>query len=501
MSMTVDQRPNNANIHGAFEQLMFSISSTEQQSTSPQYYRFRYICDMYVGGNLKARVKVYPNANGQGIFRVDRLIQDFMSCTKADQNVTADDFYTRTIHNLGANNTSKIFSDNNGENYRKVEFKFGQEYSSDLTTDPTIYPDQITGEYVSVIMSAGWSRQLKTQQTWDTGIAYWNIHEDWIDTRYVLTDYGDAFLTDRFTAESGTTQTLGTAKREVIKVQNNGYYTLGFIAEGAAPGGSTIQSMYVCAYNSSNSLLASHHFILGTNGGTAVASVNEDKERLQYFGCGPIQMSTQTIDTGLKNAFAAGTVAYYEIMALNDTSSTPTASSDASLVSLLYRFEMQDCTSIYQDGDQPVTIAWQNSLGSWDYQDFTLRKNDSMSVKRKTFKQVQGNWDTAFANQFWNFRGDEGGERVIKTDATKQMTLTTDLLGKNDVDIIESIMLSPQVYLLANSGGIGVTPIIVTDTNFVRKSSLNERSPFLYQLKFKYAHNRPVTKAGTFTYS
>ena len=81
------------------------------------------------------------------------------------------------------------------------------------------------------------------------------------------------------------------------------------------------------------------------------------------------------------------------------------------------------------------------------------------------------------------------------------MTLTTDLLGKNDVDILESIMLSPQVYLLANSGGVGVTPIIVTDTNFVRKSSVNERSPFLYQLKFKYAHNRPVTKAGTYSYS
>ena len=502
MSMSVDQRPNNTNIHGAFEQLMFSISSTEQASTSPQYYRFRYICDLYVGGALKARVKVYPNQNGQGIFRVDKLIQDFMSCTKADQNVTADDFYTRTIHNLGANNTGKIFSNNNGENYRKVEFKFGQEYSSNLTTDPTIYADQITGEYVSVIMSAGWSRTQSATQTWDTGIAFWNYNESWIDSRYVLEDYGDAFLTDRFTATSGTTQTLGTAKREVIKVQSNGYYTLGFIAEGAAPGGSTIQSMYVCAYNSSNSLLASHHFILGTDGGEAVASVNEDRERLQYFGCGPAQMSTQTIDTGLKNAFTNDTVAYYEVMALNDTSSTPTASSDASLVSLLYRFEIQDCTSIYQDGNQPVTVAWQNSLGCWDYQDFILRKNDTMSVQRKTFRQVQGNWDTANANQFWNFRGDEGGERVIKTDATKQMTLTTDLLSNEiDVDMLESIMLSPQVYLLASSNGIGVTPIVVTDTSFIRKKNVNERSPFLYQLKFKYAHNRPVTKAGTYSYS
>ena len=495
--MTVNQRPDNANIHGAFEQLMFSISSTEQASTSPQYYRFRYICDLYVAGAFKARVKVYPNASGQGIFRVDKLIQDFMSCTKADQNVTADGFYTKPIHNLGANNTGKIFCTNNGENYRKVEFKFGQEYSTSLATDPTIYADQITGEYVSVIMSAGWAR---TGQTWDTGISFWNSYEQWIDVRYVLNGYGAGFLSDRFQASSGVTQTLGTAKRNVVKIQPLGYYTLGFIAEGAAPGGTTLQSIYVCAYNSSNSLLASHHFILGTDGGTAVASVSDDGQRLQYFGAGAFQMGKQTIDTGLRNAFTAGTVAYYEVMGLNDTSSTPTSFADASLCSILYRFEIQDCTSIYQDGQTPVTIAWQNSLGCWDYQDFILRKTDSMSLKRKTFRQVQGNWDTADASQFWNFRGDEGGERVIKTEATKQMTLTTDLLSEDDVDVLESITLSPQVYLLAASNGAGVTPIVVTDTSFTRKKNVNERSPFLYQMKFKYAHNRPVTKAGTYQY-
>ena len=501
--MTVDQRPNNANIHGAFEQLMFSISSTEQASTSPQYYRFRYICDMYVGGALKARVKVYPNANGQGIFRVDKLIQDFMSCTKADQNVTTDDFYSATIHYLGGNSTSKVFSNNNGENYRKVEFKFGQEYSTSLTTDPTIYADQITGEYVSVIMSAGWNRPLlgANRQTWDTGIKLWNYDEDWIDSAYVLTDYGNQFLTDRYSLNTGTTQTLGTAKFIRIKVQPSSLYTMGFIAEGAAPGGSTIQSIYVVAYNSSNAAIASGHFILGTDGGTAVASVNEDLERLQYFGAGPQNLKVQTAESGIATQFSVGNVAYYEVMALNDTTSTPTAFGDASLVSILYRFEIQNCTSIYQEGQVPVTIAWQNSVGCWDYQDFTLRKNDTMSVQRKTFKQVQGNWDTAFANQFWNFRGDEGGERVIKTDATKQMTLTTDLLSEDDVDVLESIMLSPQVYLIGSSDGSGITPIIVTDTSFTRKKNVNERSPFLYQLRFKYAHNRPVTKAGTYSYS
>ena len=83
MSMTVQQQPGTTYVHGAFEQLMYVLTSTEQ--ADPLNYKYRYIADLYVGGIMVSRVKVYPNAAGAGVFRVDKLIQDWMAVTKADQ--------------------------------------------------------------------------------------------------------------------------------------------------------------------------------------------------------------------------------------------------------------------------------------------------------------------------------------------------------------------------------------------------------------------------------
>ena len=98
MSMTVEQRPSTGDLHGAFEQLMYVLTSTEQASASN--FKFRYIADLYVGGVLVSRVKVFPNTAGAGVFRVDKLIQDHMSATNAYQGTTAGtEVQLYTIHN------------------------------------------------------------------------------------------------------------------------------------------------------------------------------------------------------------------------------------------------------------------------------------------------------------------------------------------------------------------------------------------------------------------
>jgi hypothetical protein len=146
-----------------------------------------------------------------------------------------------------------------------------------------------------------------------------------------------------------------------------------------------------------------------------------------------------------------------------------------------------------------MTVAWQNSFGAWDYQIFRLRFNYSDTIKRKTFDQVAGNWDTTDAAQDFQFRGAQGGTRVAKVEAHQELTATTDLLQDSDVAILETLMLSPQVYLLSENSGLAVVPIVVTDTSFVKKRRVDERAPFLYQIKFKYAKPRPTTKGGTFS--
>ena len=73
LTMTIQQKPNAVYVHGAFEQIMYVLTSTAQASASN--YKYRYIADLYVGGIMVSRVKVYPNGAGAGVIRVDKLIQ------------------------------------------------------------------------------------------------------------------------------------------------------------------------------------------------------------------------------------------------------------------------------------------------------------------------------------------------------------------------------------------------------------------------------------------
>ena len=122
MSMTIRQEPSTSDVHGVFEPLIYVLTSTEQADVLN--FKFRYIADLYVrvGGvvTLVSRVRVYPNSAGAGVFRVDKLIQDWMSVTKADQGTVTNEIYDKSIHALGINTTTKLWSTSNKENYRSV---------------------------------------------------------------------------------------------------------------------------------------------------------------------------------------------------------------------------------------------------------------------------------------------------------------------------------------------------------------------------------------------
>jgi hypothetical protein len=77
------------------------------------------------------------------------------------------------------------------------------------------------------------------------------------------------------------------------------------------------------------------------------------------------------------------------------------------------------------------------------------------------------------------------------------MVANSDIFSQDEVDLLETLYISPNVFLLGEYGAT-VTPIVITDTSFIQKKNVNERSPFIYQVKFKYAKERPTTKGGTY---
>ena len=500
MSMTVRQRPDTADVHGVFEQQMYVISSTEYSGGS--YYKFRYIAEWYVAGTKVATVKIFPNAEGCGVFRVEQIVQDFMSITKADQNATTNQIYNKTLHLLGLNVVADSWSLSNGENYRKIEMRFKQEYSATATGDPVVDAvNKIDGEYIDYIMTAGLRRTIKTTPaTWDTGIPQYLSNENWID-EYIPLNSSSLVLSDRETDSSFVSTTASNVSVVHQDVTLYDVRTLGVLMDGSAPTGSTAVSAWIGTYNSSNVLTASGFITAASSGGTAPGSVSNDKERQQYVGVGPVNLAQQTSIAAVASAFSAdpNLIAYYEVFLMKDSTTVPANGTTSDMASYCYQFSVKDANCMYGVGGyNPITLTWQNSLGAWDYQSFNLvSQKQTNQIKRKTFEQVPGNWDTADASQDFNYRGDQGGLRIAKVNAHQEYTAHTDLFNEDEVDLLEALMLSPNAFLLS-TGAETITPIVITDTSFVFKKNVNERGPFLYQIKFKSAKERPTTKGGTY---
>ena len=490
MAMTVQQQPSTSYVHGAFEQLMYVITSDNQAGN----YKFRYIADLYVGGIMVSRVKVYPNGAGAGVIRVDKLIQDWMAVTKADQGTTTNEIYDTSIHKLGLNTAAESWSSNNGENYRKVEMKFGEEYATSATTNPTEYIDELTAYYISCIMSAG----LRRTNTWDMGIPSYLSFPNWI-TQYIPTAYTQQVFSDRQINPNYTSTTASDISVVHQDVTLKEVRTLGLGMDGATPQSSVAVSAWVGLYNSSDALIDSGFITASTAGGIAPGSVSTDAGRLQYIGVGPDNLKGQNTVATFAAFFIAGAVAYYEVIFMQDSTTVPSNANKALAASCVYQYTLVNSDCTYGDTDYNfVTLAWQNSFGCWDYQAFSLvHQRTTGSIERKTFDQVAGNWDNADANQDFNFRGDQGGTRISKVNATQEMVANSDIFSQDEVDLLETLYLSPNVFLLGANGST-VTPIVITDTSFIQKKNVNERSPFIYQVKFKYAKERPTTKGGTY---
>tara|TARA_R110002074_G_scaffold145469_1_gene294345 strand:+ start:2562 stop:4058 length:1497 start_codon:yes stop_codon:yes gene_type:complete len=498
MGMTLEQGPSTILVHGAFEPITFVLTSTEQAGGT--FFKFKYIADIYVENTsspyayaLQARIKIEPNGAGAGVFRVDKIIADYVAITTGDSSTSAAGFVNDTIHTLGSNSTTKIWVNNDGTNYRKIKVNFGQEYATTATTAPTEYLDVIPDNYVSCVMSAG----MQMLPTWDEGGIYTSAGSNYLSD-FCPNDSTKKALSDRPTTTEYTSILASNVSVINQDVTNFEWRTLAVLMDDTSPVASDAVSFYVALYNSSDSQLDAAFFTAGTDGGTTPANSDQDYERLQYVGIGPRNLTAQTIDTGFTTHFDAGTVAYYEVFFMDDSVTLPANGTTANMASLCYRFTVKSASCIYRNlnGSNKynyVTLAWQNSLGSWDYQAFALKHQRTTSnIERKTFDQVAGNWETANTGVQFAYRGDEGGVTTTQIQARQTMVANSDLYNEDEVAFLENLWLSPKVQLLNYDGS--AIPITLTDKNWIRKNNLNEGGAFTYQVSFEYGKQRPTVR-------
>ena len=494
MAITNEYGPNAAYLHGAYEPLTFVITSTNYPGA---FFKFKFIADIYVESNttpyayeLQARIKLLPNLAGAGVFRIDKIVADYLAITTGDPSTSAAGFVNDTIHTLGSNATSRIWTENEGSNYRMIKVNFGEEYATDADLAPIEDPDLLVDQYVSCVMSAG----MQMAPTYDEGGVYTATGDNYLSS-FTPNGAGKKILSDREVSRDYSSTLASIISVINQDVTNFEWRTLGVLMDDTI---SDAVSAYVALFDSTGSVLDAAFFTASTDGGTAPADSDHDFERLQYFGVGPQNLTAQTIDAGFATHFNAGTVAHYEVFFMDDSTTVPSNTSTASMASLCYRFEVKSASCIYRslNGTNKynyVTLAWQNSLGAWDYQPFALKhQRTTGNIERKTFDQVAGNWNTAGTGVQFAYRGDEGGLTTTQVTARQSMVAHTDLFNEDEVDFLENLWLSPKVQLL-NYDGSSI-PITITGKNWVRKNNLNEGGPFTYQITFEYGKQRPTVR-------
>jgi hypothetical protein len=115
MAITINSSPDiYSSVHAP---LWFVLSSTNTGQTN-----FKYVCDIYVGGNLVTRLKSFPQPTStKGIFNVAPVIRNYWASYFKPDIVTPS-----------------VFSYTGSDIYVDYELKFGEEYNGitylDLTT-------------------------------------------------------------------------------------------------------------------------------------------------------------------------------------------------------------------------------------------------------------------------------------------------------------------------------------------------------------------------------
>jgi hypothetical protein len=129
-------------------------------------------------------------------------------------------------------------------------------------------------------------------------------------------------------------------------------------------------------------------------------------------------------------------------------------------------------------------LAWRNSLGAWDYFNFTKKSTQTVEVKRNKYESMLGD----FNSSMYSYDNFSGGKKVRQTTAILKETLETDWLEEPMSEFLENAIKSTNVQIIENADTSYTVPVLITDTSFVRKTVANDGVKIRYTFKIEYAN-------------
>jgi len=261
------------------------------------------------------------------------------------------------------------------------------------------------------------------------------------------------------------------------------------LAWGAQPGGSlpngTDTSPQYCTvrgYEADGTVIGTKNIEMNTVGGNNAPTT--DAAAVQFIGIGPANLeehATAASDTTLLNIIQDANLAYYEVH-LSTSASYSIVFQDT----VIHRFTIDNGCSKYTR----VQLLFLNRHGGWDAFNFDQRSEERLSnIERSQYNRPRGKWDTVTGLIDFTYDGWERGVTTTTVKAERQITVASDYVEEGYSDMLRDIATSRSVYIV---DGTNLIPVVVTDSEFLFKTSVNEKL-ISYSFTLRYS-NRPRLK-------
>jgi len=168
------------------------------------------------------------------------------------------------------------------------------------------------------------------------------------------------------------------------------------------------------------------------------------------------------------------------IVDVNTTFITAQAMAGVTAISEVKSFTVVDKCSKYEN----IKLFFLDRLGSYIPLNFDRVSKTNVKNERSNYKQNYGNYDSV-ANA-WGYTTHARGTTTYDIKSTKSITCTSDWLDDEQVELMQILLTSPDVYYIDEAGVYRA--ITITTNSYEEKKRVNDKL-LNYTITFEYANN------------
>ena len=397
-------------------------------------------------------LKTPPDINEKGKFFIDKIFQDYLE-TDLRSKFTESNVDPVSIHKTQgfAENQSTLL---------KVELIVGEEYTIGDTFYSFEYPVQSgTGKVDTEFFVFNGVAQVETGELFDNFV-------------YEMDGDGKP-LTEFNTTNFSTTSLLSTYHNKVRKTD---YHTIAMFnrdsPDTANLFSNTIYQVNLTTFEAGFTNSAQYNVTNAFFGNVTM----DQNNGLIWFGCGVQNF----IDAGVTSAANWNNVTNYKLLFSQNSGATRAAED------LYFEIQEDDCK-----GFETIRLGWVNTLGAWDYYNFTKRSTKTSTSNRTTFEQDYGYNQTPNVNA-WDYLPTQGGTKVLTNTVFEEIEANTNFETEEMAVIFKTLFTSPNVHMqLADGTWVGV---VVNEKEYLKQTSANDKL-IQYVLTIQKSHNYKVQRS------